>query len=208
MKTSILLPSLDADYLAELLPQIAGPDREIVVCSPSKPDSEDVVWVEDKELDGNNSANRMAFEASTGDVIVCLADDIIIVPGWIEEGLCHLETGDLIVSLAPQESSFCFGLLYANFPMASRKTVERHWDRFYPYRANWGDVAFSLSVWESEGKVVETSRRLVCFRGREGHPETPAKAEGFDQDCQLFLEDFGHLSRRWLRSNWRLFNHA
>ena len=206
MKTSILIPSLDADYLNDLLPQITGPDREIVVCSPYEPPL-GCVWIKDAELTGNNSATRMAFAASTGDVIVCMSDDITIAPGWLEEGMCHLETGDFIVSLAPLQSCLCFDLLYANFPMASRDTVQRHWDRFYPYRAHWGDPAFSLSVWESGGKVIET-RPMIVYRQREGHPESPAKSSSFDADCQSFLEDFGHLSHTWLLENWRLFNHA
>ena len=207
MKTSILLPSLDADYLAELLPQITGLDREIVVCSPSKPDSEGVVWVEDKELQGNNPANRAALKASIGDVIVCLADDITLEPGWLDEGLAMLEHQDCIISLAPQESCFCFGMLYANFPMASRETVERHWNRFYPYRAHWGDPAFSLSVWQSGGKVIETKRRLVHYRERVNHPEAPGKAQAFDYDCRAFLNHFPELSHKWMCEQWWLFNH-
>lgn len=205
MKTSILIPSLDADYLQELLPQITGPDREIVVCSPQRPEG-DVVWVEDKQRLGNNLANRMAFEASTGDVIVCLADDITIQLGWLERGLFLLETGDRIVSLSPNQSACCFGLLYANFPMARRVTIQRHWAHFYPYRAHWGDVAFSLAVWECGGVVIEMIPGCVEFRDRVGHPESERKESSFESDCRSFLNDFPDLSRKWLSANWRLFN--
>ena len=117
-----------------------------------------------------------------------------------------LEPGDCIVSLAPLESCCCFGFLYANCPMANRRTIELHWNRFYPYRALWGDVSFSLSVWEAAGKVVETKRRLIRFRERENHPESPNKTRCFDSDCQAFLSDFPDMSRKWLAANWRLFN--
>jgi glycosyltransferase involved in cell wall biosynthesis len=206
MKTSILIPSLDADYLNDLMPQITGPDREIVVCSPYEPPAP-CVWVKDTELAGNNPANRMAFEASTGDVIVCMCDDITIASGWLEEGLCRLETGDLIVSLAPLETSLCFDLLYANLPMCRRETVKKYWRWFYPYRAHWGDPAFSMSVWEGGGKVVAT-KPLVAFRNRSGHPPVTLTWEAFGADCKAFLEDFPNLCDKWLIENWRLFNHA
>ena len=205
MTTSILLPSLDSDYLDELLPQIRGPDREIVVCSPYEPPA-DCVWVKDVSLEGNNSATRMAFEKSTGDVIVCLADDITIGPGWLEEGMKLLEPRDCIVSLSPGAPNFCFGLLYANCPLCSRETVERYWNRFYPYRAHWGDPAFSLAVWESGGKVVAT-KPLIIYRQRFGHPETPGKSAAFNGDCEAFLDHFPGLAKKWLRENWRAFNH-
>jgi hypothetical protein len=204
MKTSVLVPSLDSDYLNDLLPQITGPDREIVVCSPYPP-PEGCVWVRDETPKGNNPANRMAFEKSTGDVIVCLPDDITIGPDWWEQGITRLESGDVVVSLSPIQACYCFGLLYANCPMAKRETVERHWNRFYPYRAHWGDPAFSLSVWGSGGKVVATEP-LVRYRARDGHPEAPYKSESFAGDCEAFLDHFPDLTKKWLRDNWRLFN--
>lgn len=206
MKTSILIPSLDADYLNDLLPQITGPDREIVVCSPYEPPL-GCVWIKDAELTGNNSATRMAFAASTGDVIVCMADDITIAPGWLEEGLSLLEDEECIVSLAPLENSLCFDLLYANFPMCRRETVRKYWNWFYPYRAHWGDPAFSLAVWESGGRVVAT-KPLIEYRQRDGHPESPTKSDAFDADLGDFLNEFKPASRMWLAKNWRLFNHA
>jgi hypothetical protein len=206
MKTSILIPSLDADYLNDLLPQITGPDREIVVCSPYEPPAT-CVWVKDTKLAGNNPATRMAFQRSTGDVIVCMSDDITISPGWLEEGLRLLEDEKCIVSLAPLENSLCFGLLYANFPMCRRDTVIRHWEWFYPYQAHWGDPSFSLKLWQSGGKIVAT-KPLVAYRQRDGHPEAPSKSSSFDLDCMAFLNDFGLLSRLWMIENWRLFNHA
>jgi hypothetical protein len=204
MKTSILIPSLDADYLDDLLPQITGPDREIVVCSPYRP-PENCVWVEDTKLLGNNPAQRACFEKSTGSVIVCMCDDITLPPGWLEEGMKLLESDDCIVSLAPLESNQCFGLLYANLPLCRRRTVQNHWNHFFPYQSHWGDPAFSMSVWEAGGKVVST-RPLVIFRDRAGHPSVPIKATAFDADCDAFLKDFDSLSRKWMREHWRLFN--
>jgi hypothetical protein len=206
MKTSILIPSLDADYLNDLLPQITGPDREIVVCSPYEPPAP-CVWVKDYNLEGNNPATRMAFQRSTSDVIVCMSDDITIAPGWLEEGIRLLVDRNHIVSLAPLENSLCFGHLYANFPMCHRNTALRSWQWFYPYRAHWGDPAFSMAVWQSGGKVVAT-KPMVNYRQRDGHPEAPSKSSFFDQDCMAFLNDFGWMSRNWLHENWRLFNHA
>jgi glycosyltransferase involved in cell wall biosynthesis len=204
MKISIIIPSLDADYLQDLLPQIQGPNREIVVCSPYEPPKA-CVWVKEEKPAGNNLSHRRAFSASTGEIVVCMCDDIRLEPGWLEEGLRLLEDGDCIVSLAPLESNYCFGRLYANLPLCRRETVRRHWVYFFPYRAHWGDPAFSMSVWRSGGKVVET-KPLVYFRERDGHPPVPVKAEAFESDCGKFLKDFQDLANDWLCKNWRLFN--
>lgn len=204
MKTSILIPSLDADYLADLLPQIEGPDREIVVCSPYRP-PESCVWVEDTKLAGTNPAQRMAFQKSSGDVIASMCDDIMIESDWWEAGMKLLEDGNMIASLAPLENNYCFGFLYANLPMYRRETAVRLWDWFYPYQTHWGDPAFSMAAWQSGGKVAAT-RPLVRFRDRDGHPEVPLKTAAFNADCMAFLTDFQAMARNWMCGHWRLFN--
>lgn len=207
MKISILIPSLDRDYLAELLPQIRLPDTEIVVCSPYDPQGLGVVWAPDVKLAGNCPAMRQAFQASSGEGIVCMCDDITMEPGWLAEGLSLLGVGERVVSLRPAESCACFGRLYANLPLVRRGLVAKHWDRFFPYHSHWGDVAFSLAVWSGGGQVIATARELVKFRDRSGHPEPEHKGRMFTSDCRAFLNDFPREASQWLVENWRLFNH-
>ena len=206
MKVSILIPSLDRDYLLELLPQIPTQDTEIVVCSPYQPDVPGVVWANDIAMAGNNRAMRQAFHFSRGEVVVCLCDDIVLEPGWLEQGLALLGDGDGIVALSPLQPCECFGKLYANFAVARRATVKNYWPGFYPYHSHWGDVAFSLAVWAGGGRVIPTPTPLVRFRDRADHPEPPHKSGTFISDCDHFLADFNREAFRWMRDNWRLFN--
>lgn len=213
MKISVLVPSLDQDYMAALLPQLrrhgTQADLEVVVCSPYEPEpASDVVWVKDSTMTGNNSAMRQAWEKSTGEIVVGMCDDVYIEPGWLRDALSALDSGQCVVGLPPPETCYCFGRLYANFPVARRETVTQNWDAFFPYRTFWGDVSFSMSVWRNGGTVKEPNprRQLIHHLARTGHPESPLKATCFEPDCLDFLCQFQGMANEWMASHWRLFN--
>ena len=206
---SVLITSLDADYLSELLPQVRNngtrEELEIVVCSPYKP-PDGVLWVPDTNPTGNNWGVRQCYKASHGDPVVMLPDDIKMRPDWLRQGLSVLDEGSTVVCLRYDVDGYIFDRLYSNFPLARRQTVDTHWEHFFPYQQHWGDPAFSLSVWLSGGKVVPTPGRPMQFRARKDHPESAHKASTFKPDLERFLDDFSGPAKEWMLNHWRSFN--
>jgi FkbM family methyltransferase len=179
-----------------------------VVASPYQPKTvSGIVWVPDDPPTGTNPAVRKAFLRSTGDICVCLCDDVILDAGWLQEPLSLLKSVDEIVAVGqppPGRSWYCFGLRYANFPLFHRQTAQEHWQHFLPYTSQWGDPSFSLSVWETGGRVLQSSRHPIHFREHgPTHPESPLsnKRAIFEADFRLFLRDHRALAEEWCQIN-------
>lgn len=215
MKLSLLIPSLYPKLMQRMLASIRqntlpeGWDLEIVINSPYIIAAPDIVHVPEKEPKGTNPAMRTCFKASHGDVIACLPDDMIIAPHCLEIGLAALnQQPDTIVAL--DGGAFkCFDRRYAICPMTLRRTVEKYWEYFFPYKSHWGDPAFSLHLWRKGGQVLRMAGGQVHWGlDRMGEGEASTKTSTFDQDYARFLEDFKEMTPGYDLKNWLSFNHT
>ena len=217
---SVIVTSMDREYLEALLPQIAdsgvsGEPKEIVVCSPyalssvTAPASASLTWCPDVRPSGHNPAMRKALPMAKGEVVVALGDDIKLEPGWLQSSLSMLTKPNRIVAIGFGVRMMVFGYLYANYPLFHRDTALRHWRYFYPYCQSWGDPSFSLAVWESGGDVVQGTDNPIMCLNRDGHPETWMKQSRYlkQQDTRMFLDQHRATADAWMLRNWHLFNH-
>jgi hypothetical protein len=144
-----------------------------------------------------------------GDFIVCLCDDITLDPEWLKASLVDtlLGTKNDVVAVGFGTQMKCFDRVMANFPLCRRSTIEKHWKHFYPYAAGWGDVSFSMAVWESGGCVVQGPDKPVHFRSRENHPESPHKImpNHFHNDTKTFLSDHREMADEWMEKHCGLW---
>lgn len=216
MKISILLPTLFpplADRLIKNIWQSELPvwcDLEIVVASPMQIFGKHIVWCRDEKPSGTNPAMRMAFEASSGDLICSLADDFSVNPDWLLKSVPALDFRNDVVLALDGGMFSCFGYRYAISPLTTRTTVKRHWRFYFPYVSHWGDPAFSMDMWRTGGGVLPMpDRRGVVNWGldRMGHGESVIKESSFKPDQVRFLADFGDMGSGYdLSGDWHLYN--
>lgn len=213
MKISILLPTLYRPLFNRVhacIRRVDFQDYEIVVCSPERIIGEDIVWAKDDRCCGTNYAVRKAFEASTGDIIILLCDDVLLVPRWLDLALFEFLTSPFdLWGLGRQGYLKAFGRYYASFPMCGRFLVERHWKHFFPYTSHFGDPAFSMAVWMAGGIVREMRERVLIWslENRLGQPESPnSRSEKILlADRKRFVEDFAEMGRGWDTSDHSKF---
>lgn len=215
MKISILLPTLypvlaDRLIASVRLARLPGDTSyEIVAVGPKPPVGPDIVALKELNQLGNNPANRAAFAASTGDVILCLPDEAIVSDGVFEVAVASL--GEMpkgrVVAMDGGHWE-CFGKRYAPFPLTRRETILNHGNFFYPYKSHWGDVAFSLEVWRRGGEVIRPSAESIIMGDRMGLPESPNKWPNFNGDYLRFQQDFSEMIVGCDFGNFQTFNHA
>lgn len=209
MKISILLPTLYPKLFNRICDHIRRVDfkeYEIVACSPERLIGEDVVWVRDDKCCGTGYALRQAFKASTGDIIVVLCDDVLLVPRWLDLAIFEFLTSPFdLWGLGRSGYLKAFGRYYASFPMCGRFLVEKHWKHFFPYTSQFGDPAFSMAVWCAGGTVREMKARVLiwAFEDRLGQPHAAnsRNVKILMEDKERFLGDFPDLAKGWSRDH-------
>lgn len=224
MKVSVLLPSLFPNLAQRAIDSLRNTgsvpdvDLEIVVCSPQPVEGKEVVWVKDVDLLGNNPAIHQALAASTAgpdDFVYSFSDDAIANPGWLERVLAQYkvlsprsEDIPFVLSTNHGPVGTCFGRLYANFPFAKRSVVDRFYTDFYPFSAHWGDVSFSMAVWEAKGYVAVTTDLIAQFSNdRMGNTESAHRTSSFLKDTAAFVKRFAHtVGEGWPIDNFRQYN--
>jgi len=209
MKASILLPTIYPVMARAALPHLENnglPNFEIIVCSPESFEWPGVVWAPD-DRKGCGPAFRRAALLATGDIICCISDDVIPVPGWLATALKYLRGGpDDIIGLGTNCPMECFGLPYVCFPVATHECVSKHWHYFMPYTAHWNDVAFGVDCSRCGGHVQETPMQLLNGADRLGCGESALKESAFAEDHLRFLADFKDLAVGYDLPNWRSYN--
>lgn len=216
MKVSILCPSLYPPLAERLIRSVHashkpdGVEVEIVICSPIPTHGDGIVWVDDKIKSGNNPAQREAFKASSGDIVVYAADDFTFNPDWLEKSLLVFGWGRNTVLALDGGNFSAFGYRYAIIGMLNSATVSEHWNQYFPYVAHYGDPAICMEVWDTGGKVLPMPNhegvvnwgldRLGC--GESGH-----KSSHFESDQARFIKDFGHMANGYdLTQPWQTWN--
>lgn len=198
MKLSLTLPSLFPDALKAAVTNIYATTRsvdyEIVVVSPFEARGPHITWVREEQPRGNCHAHNVAFQHSTGDIIVALSDDALVLPGWDEQALAflHEREGDAPYALGLHQSNHftgtAFGIYYPFFPMMRRRTIEAI-GGYYPseFRAHFADPDIGMRVWSAGGRCEFSPQPLIARVQRDEGPLERHKSASLDGDMRLFL---------------------
>jgi hypothetical protein len=230
MKISFIMPSLFPDLASAAIRQIGAVvrdfDFEVVVASPVRPDGDQVVWVQEDQPRGNCPANAQCYAASSGDLIVYIADDIHLTPEWRSITLPYFlqrceEIPDLLGGfyMHPTRVGTVFGYYYPWFGMAMRSAIERAGGFFNPeFSAHFGDSDLGLRFWRMGGRceLLPGNAVAVFDRANENRsggtkikaPEAATKQSKKAEDFALFRKLWGHdLGRGWQMNVLRDFSH-
>lgn len=220
MKLSLTLPSLFPDALAIAVGNIEATtwdvDYEIVAVSPFEVSGPRIRWVREETPAGNCHAHRMGFEASAGDVVVALSDDVRLVDGWATTYLQNFLASEqrnpqLCLGLrAGNVLGTVFGIYYPYFPGARRSTIEAAGGYFSDeFRARFGDPDLALRVWTMGGRCEFTTQSLIAFDDRRSPEENARthKDSALDRDTATFLAKWAPVyGEGWDTSHLRGFN--
>lgn len=205
-RISLLLPSvrpaLAAQCLASIRATAEGCDYEVIVVGPFAVAGADVRWVEMTERRGVAVAQQAALAASSGELVVALSDYLLPRPGWLASLVHALEAvGDAPVVLSPFWANairgqpafgFVFGLHYAYFPSASRRTIERIGGWYdEAYVSEYCDCDIGLRAWRAGGYCDVVWSSVVIASHRRVEREASASERPLrrtDDDSAIFLD--------------------
>jgi hypothetical protein len=192
---SILLPTLFPKLAARAIESIyqAGiDDYEIVVVSPMRIEGPKIVWSNEMDSAGSNPATRHAFQASKGEIVIAMCDDVTICKDWGRKFLSEFnEAPEVLWALRSPDVCRWYSLVYATFPGCKRELVNRLWKFFMPYNGSHGDIAFSLAAHLAKVEVRVTKEQYIFNSGdRLGEPEGPAKQKFYVADEKALRTDF------------------
>lgn len=200
---SFLIPSLFPPLIARMIESIhaAGVvDYEIVVCSPSRIEGENVVWVKDRWETGCDPAIRQAFMASSGEIIMVLPDDHIILPDTLPQALRDWN-GKGLMDLNSGWKPRIFGMDSVCFPLCTRTLVWHLFYRFFPYIQHFGDHSFALAARQNKVPITQSPVQCLSYpwEDRKGCGQSPTKTDAFAYrygKSRIFL-DFPDYSQGW-----------
>lgn len=188
-KLSILFASIRPDYanvaMMNLLMSLRDgvTDFEIVAVAPFPLEAPEIKYIPEERPLGSSPAYRLAFEASTGDVITFFSDDMIATPGWARN-LCE-EVLEREKSVFPYVGglrainsnmfSTVYDLYFANWPVLSRATtgvvgIPFPGDEFIHHFSD-GDLA--LRAWTKGGRVEMLPHRRMFVLMENEHRRPP-----------------------------------
>lgn len=222
MKISLILPGLFPEAMAAAIRSIMaasqGIDYELVVVSPFQISGPRIRWVKEEEPRGNCYAHKIGYEASTGDVVAAMSDDVRLVAGWADKALGFLQEREKLnplLSIGLHRMDFAigtvFGIYYPYFPMARRETLEAAGGYFSDaYRAHFGDPDLGLRVWSAGGRCEILPDRVIQLVERDPNAQSvgkPQKHTALDRDMATFLGRWqGRYGQGWDTSHLRGFN--
>ena len=224
MKVSITLPTLH-EKLAELVidkiyETTENIDYEIVVVSPFEMSGPNIKWVPETEAKGNCGAHATAWEASEGDIIVPMCDDVFPTPGCFQEMMAFLIEREKIyfpyscglhLDMGHIGTVFCY--YYPYFPALSRRTIEKIGGYYLrDYTSHFGDCDIGLRVWDEGGRceLCETAKIYPIedyFEDRLGIQSlVPNVTISLKVGQEFFLEKWRKKYGQGWRSELRDFN--
>lgn len=192
---SIIMPSIRPLAAQKTLEQIyatlAWTTFEVVIVSPQRFTGPNIVWVHEQDPRGSIPAQAMGWQASRGDIVVCLNDDIMPEPGWsdrLPDLLAEKERRyfPFVAGLNGYEHfGSVYGLYYAFFPIASRRSLEAIGGWFNnEYIFTWGDPDLGMRTWHKGGRCELLPDRYVTpHPNRDVRPPDQVK---FDRDFATF----------------------
>ena len=211
MKISVIMPTLTsvlADCaLKSMIAHSQNIDLEIVVVSSFSVFGEKIVHVPETEQKGNCHANKLGFEAASGDIITVMSEEHLVLPGWldrIEETLLRKEQnhfpflGGLHRPAAPFFGT-AYGLYYPYFPVATRRSIEAvaraHGDDggwfSSDYISGFGDVDIAMRFWAAGGRCELMPGNHLYKNKTVTHENiSPYKGATLERDFQVFMNKY------------------
>lgn len=225
-KISILLASLREQECKERIKELTNDklEYEIVVTSPFPVEGKNVIWVPELERQGNVWAMYQAYIKSSGDYIIYMADDTILLPKEIENMIKFLELEPTIPTLGSftmvstegqEQNHWCIQTLNGNrYLYACYGCINRKWidlvNGFFDidFKHSWCDPDFSMRIWNiKNGRVVKCSEAKVINKQNNFdsiHEENTKMY--FEKDTKTFIKKWGHLIGDDQLQEWNKFN--
>lgn len=199
---SIIMPALRPQMVEQTLKRIyATPSSikyEIVIVSPEHFSGPNIVYVHEETPRGNGVAHLMGAQAAHGDFFLCMTDDMLPEPGWLDgvaERLTEKErryfpfaAGFNTPGHGPGFGTV-YGLYYPYFPVASRRSVEAAggWFGISAYKSQWIDPDFGMRVWHAGGRCeILLDNRIVPNPSEDPETFSPHRHAAFWHDFTVF----------------------
>lgn len=172
-RVSVLLPSKHSEALTRTLSNVAMTTRgsyEVILVVP--PDTEVLPWdfprhQVNSSAEGPIATQAVAIGYATGDYVLAMADDFLLMPGWDDEAVrqhderSNVFPGPYVLGLRHEVVGSTFGCYYANFPFMDRKdALELGWYDATFHRG-FGDCDLSMRAWARDGLCEFSQLRLL-----------------------------------------------
>src|SRR5882757_10109895 len=203
-KVSIILPSLRPKLAMQSLLAIErcsrGADYEVIMVSPFEPPGPHVTWIRETEARGNAAAHHQGYPAATGDYIVHLSDDVLPVPGWLDELTHRIDERERVhfpfvlgLQVALFQFSTVYGRYFAIFLALSRRSAEAIGGTFSTdYVAHFADADISMRAWHRGGRCENSDRPLLYYVPLERFfAISRHKQSSLERDCKTFVTKWG-----------------
>ena len=220
-KISISLPSLFPDLLRDTIQSIYRAahqqpfELEIVVVSPFQISGPKILWVEEKEPQGNSAAHANAYARSSGDYILATSDDHHFHPEALANALAYYQSREArfpAFSIGIHQGfsiGTLFGIYYPFFPFMSRSSIERAGGWYSrDFAAHFSDGDLGLRVWKNGGRCeVCLNSHIRSIPARAAAPEAPHRSSSRVSDHEKFISLWKELyGRGWNYGDIRDFN--
>lgn len=223
MKLSLVLPSIFPNALHRAIRNLQatthGVDYEILAVAPFEVAEEGGVrWIREEAPRGGVAAHTLAYAQMTGDILVALADDVLLADNWA--ALClkrfhEREGGRDHFCLGLHQSNFVVGAVcgiyfpfFAVLRSSTLRAIGGHYDP--AYIAHYADPDLALRVWKAGGRCERTDVPLISRVAREGAEsmDPPAKTGRSErQDIATFAGRWGSTyGRGWAFESMDDFN--
>ena len=214
MKISVILPTLTSAMsecaLKSMIAHSEDIDLEIIVVSSFAIFGDKIVHVPETQPRGNCYANRIGFEAASGDIITVMSEDHLVLPGWLDNAaeILHQKEQSYFPFLGglhrPDAPIFgtTYGLYYPYFPIATRRSIEAAGGWFSSdYISAFGDCDIAMRFWATGGRCeLMPGNHLYLNRLVTKENISPYKGATLDQDFRVFMnkyhDRFGHAFTR------------
>jgi len=173
-------------------------DFELVVVSPFCVRGPNIKWIKEESPRGASAAQVAAYEASSGDVIVAMSDDVAPTPGWLdglEREIAEKESRYFPYAggvhwCTAQSLGAVYGFYYPYFPAISRKSLEAIGGYFScEYYYAFCDTDLGLRIWDHGGRCEPMPHRMI-YRTRAEVEERHSihKTTKFEHDAKVFMD--------------------
>lgn len=180
------------DFVKHLDSVLPNENLELVVVTPAHvPKLARTVVVPEPIRLGNIGASSLAYDFSSGDILVGMSDDHLIINPEVFMSIRRLiNQGEktyfpFCLGLPLQDNKFgtVYGYYYANFPAMSRRSAEKIGGWFDPqFKGSWSDCDMSLRVWNSGGRVNVIEEQVLSI---DNAPSTFGESRHSFADPQL-----------------------
>ncbi len=203
-RISVIMPclteALAAAAINSMLVHSRNVDLELVIISPFVVFGQRIIHVPEEKPRGVCYAHQLGYAASTGEIIVAMSEDNLILPGWLDD------IADLLSAYEQKYFPFIGGLhrpdvpwfgtvygrYYAYFPVATRRSIEACGGWLSDdYKGHFGDADLSLRAWLVGGHcALLPNDRLYGNKLDTKHIVSTFKQGSLDRDFQTLFAKY------------------